>query len=242
MAYDKHLSQENTTVYDVIIAGPVGRLFLASELRLAKLPLVLEQAEDPHSPLKRLPFGMRGLWGPSIEAFYRRGLLEQIASQPGADGAPGQPRPGSMASGSQRRGPAGHFAGIQFDYSHIDSSRWTYRLSGPADNQVGAEMEHLERVLAAHAGSVGVEIQHGHGVEGFEVSKDDITVHTGGNAFALSWVATAYSTVRKHGGFEFVGTEPEFTGYWSKVDIVDGDALDITTRRPGCTQCSQGDR
>ena len=69
-------------------AGPVG-LFLACELRLAKLSvLVLEQLEDPHSPLKRLPFGMRGLWGPSIEAFYRRGLLEQIASQPRADDVP----------------------------------------------------------------------------------------------------------------------------------------------------------
>ena len=74
-------------VYDVIIAGagPVG-LFLACELRLAKLSvLVLEQLEDPHSPLKRLPFGLRGLWGPSIEAFYRRGLLEPIASQRRAD-------------------------------------------------------------------------------------------------------------------------------------------------------------
>ena len=70
--------------YDVIIAGagPVG-LFLAAELRLARRSvLVLEQLADPHSPLKQLPFGMRGLWGPSIEAFYRRGLLEQIASPP----------------------------------------------------------------------------------------------------------------------------------------------------------------
>jgi 2-polyprenyl-6-methoxyphenol hydroxylase-like FAD-dependent oxidoreductase len=66
-------------------AGPVG-LFLACELRLGKLSVrVLEPLEDPHSPLKRLPFGMRGLWGPSIEAFYRRGLLQQIASQPRAD-------------------------------------------------------------------------------------------------------------------------------------------------------------
>src|SRR5262245_32926616 len=98
--------------YDVIIAGagPVG-LFLACELRLAKLSvLVLERAADPRSPLKRLPFGMRGLWGPSVEAFYRRGLLEQIASPARADGGTaGQLRPGSMAPGSQRRGPAGHF-------------------------------------------------------------------------------------------------------------------------------------
>src|ERR1700677_944549 len=108
------MSQNDTVVYDVIIAGAgsVG-LFRACELRLAKLSvLVLEQLEDPHSPLKQLPFGMRGLWGPSIEAFYRRGLLEQIASQPRADdGSPGQPRPGSIASGPQVRGPAGHFAG-----------------------------------------------------------------------------------------------------------------------------------
>jgi hypothetical protein len=55
--------EEDTVVYDVIIAGagPVG-LFLACELRLAKLSvLALEQLEDPRSPLKRLPFGMRGL-------------------------------------------------------------------------------------------------------------------------------------------------------------------------------------
>jgi hypothetical protein len=162
-------------VYDVIIAGagPVG-LFLACELRLGKLSvLVLEPLQDPHSPLKRLPFGMRGLWGPSIEAFYRRGLLQQIASQPRADDdAPGQLRPGSMASGAQLRGPAGHFAGIQFDYSNIDASRWPYRLPSPADTQLGREMEHLERVLAAHALSIGVEIQRGHGVESFEPSND----------------------------------------------------------------------
>ena len=69
-------------IYDVVIAGagPVG-LFLACELRLADLSvLVLEQAEDPRSPFKRLPFGMRGLSAPTIEAFYRRGLL---ASSPG---------------------------------------------------------------------------------------------------------------------------------------------------------------
>jgi 2-polyprenyl-6-methoxyphenol hydroxylase-like FAD-dependent oxidoreductase len=169
-------------VYDVIIAGagPVG-LFLACELRLAKLSvLVLEQLADPDSPLKQLPFGMRGLWGPSVEAFYRRGLLEPMASQPrGEDRAAGQPRPGSMASGAQRRGPAGHFAGMQFDHSNVDSSRWTYRLPGPADTQLGIEMEHIERVLATRALSVGVEILRGRGVSGFEASDDDITVHAG---------------------------------------------------------------
>jgi choline dehydrogenase-like flavoprotein len=69
-------------IYDVVIAGagPVG-LFLACELRLADLSvLVLEQAEDSRSPLKRLPFGRRGLSAPTIEAFYRRGWLNDIAA------------------------------------------------------------------------------------------------------------------------------------------------------------------
>ena len=220
-------------VYDVIIAGagPVG-LFLASELRIHKLSvLVLEQLEDPHSPLKRLPFGMRGLWGPSVEAFYRRGLLEQIASQRRPDErGPGQPRPGSMASGAQLRGPAGHFAGITFDYGNIDSSRWTYRLPSPADTQLGAEMEHLERVLAGHALSVGVEIRRGHGVQSFESSNDEITVHAGEQRIQARWLVGCdggRSTVRKQGGFEFVGTEPEFTGYSVQVDIADPEKLPL---------------
>jgi 2-polyprenyl-6-methoxyphenol hydroxylase-like FAD-dependent oxidoreductase len=220
-------------IYDVIIAGagPVG-LFLASELRLAKLSvLVLEQAEDPRSPLKQLPFGMRGLWGPSIEAFYRRGLLEPIQSQPRVGGGGGQPAPGAAASSAAGRGPAGHFAGIQFDYAHIDSSRWPYRLPGPSQALLGSSMEHIEGVLTAHALSVGVEIQRGCGVEGFDASDDEVTVRAGGQTWRARWLVGCdggRSTVRKQGGFEFVGTEPEFTGYSVKVDIADPEKL-----RPG---------
>jgi 2-polyprenyl-6-methoxyphenol hydroxylase-like FAD-dependent oxidoreductase len=133
-----------------------------------------------------------------------------------------------MAPGAQRRGPAGHFAGIQFDYSNIDSSRWTYRLPGPADSQLGAEMEHLERVFAAHALSIGVEIQRGKGVERFETSNDEVIVHTGEQSFRARWLVGCdggRSTVRKQGGFEFVGTEPEFTGYSVQVDLADPSSL-----------------
>jgi 2-polyprenyl-6-methoxyphenol hydroxylase-like FAD-dependent oxidoreductase len=226
-------SREDTLVYDVIIAGagPVG-LFLACELRLAKVSvLVLEQQEDPRSPLKRLPFGMRGLWGPSIEAFYRRGLLEEVAPQRRADSsAPGQPQPGSMVSGSHLRGPAGHFAGITFDYRNIDSSRWTYRLPGPADTQFGSEMEHLERVLAARALSLGVEIRRGQGVEGFEPSNDEVRVHAGDQRLRARWLVGCdggRSTVRKQVGFEFAGTEPEFTGYSVQVELADPQKLPL---------------
>ena len=216
-------------LYDVILAGagPVG-LFLASELRRAKLSvLVLEQLEDPRSPLKRLPFGMRGLWGPSIEAFYRRGLLDEIASQGRGSGGPGQPRPGAT---TDRRGPAGHFAGIQFDHANIDTSRWSYRLPGPAETQLGAAMEDLERVLAAHALALGVEICRGKGVDAFDASSDEVTVHAGEARLRARFLVGCdggRSTVRKHGGFEFVGTEPEFTGYSVEVEMDDPSALPL---------------
>jgi 2-polyprenyl-6-methoxyphenol hydroxylase-like FAD-dependent oxidoreductase len=217
-------------VYDVIIAGagPVG-LLLACELRLARLSvLVLEQLSDPRSPLKRFPFGLRGLWGPSIDAFYRRGLLEQVAAQPDDDKAAGLPRPSSIASASRRRGVGGHFAGIQFDYLNVDPSRWTYRLAGPADVQLGAEMRHLERVLSTHALSVGVEIERGRAVEGVESSEDAVVVHAGGESFRGGWLVGCdggRSTVRKRAGFDFVGTGPELTGYSILAELADPSVL-----------------
>ena len=77
---------DGAPTHDVLIAGagPVG-LFLGCELALGGCSvLVLEKAEDPRSPLKRLPFGLRGLSTISLEACYRRGLLDQVA-----DGQPG---------------------------------------------------------------------------------------------------------------------------------------------------------
>src|SRR3954454_15795539 len=116
-------------IYDVVIAGggPVG-LFLACELRLRDLSvLVLEQAEDPRSPLKRLPFGLRGLSVPTIEAFYRRGLLDDIANPPGAgDGSAAGSASTAAHWMQQPRRPGGHFAGIQFYQDNIDSSKWQY--------------------------------------------------------------------------------------------------------------------
>ena len=61
-------------LYDVVIAGagPVG-LFLSCELAQAGCSvLLLEQAESPDSALKRLPFGLRGLNAPTLEALDRR--------------------------------------------------------------------------------------------------------------------------------------------------------------------------
>ena len=218
-------------IYDVLIsgAGPVG-LFLACELRLADLSvLVLEQAEDPHSPLKRLPFGMRGLSAPTIEAFYRRGLLDDIAKPQRAGDQSGENSASTSAHWMQQpRRPGGHFAGIQFFHDNIDSSKWPYRLPGPAGTSMAVEMEHLESALAARASAMGVEIRRGLGVDDLDQSDEEVTIRAGGETFRGRWLVGCdggRSTVRKAAGFEFAGTDPEFTGYSVDVEMADPDKL-----------------
>jgi glycine/D-amino acid oxidase-like deaminating enzyme len=116
-------STSTHSIYDVIIsgAGPVG-LFLACELALAKCSvLILEKAEDPHSPLKQLPFGIRGLNAPSIEALHRRGLLMELELHKRLKNP-------HLKQGGQGQG--GHFAGIVFYNDNIDTAQWKYRLPG----------------------------------------------------------------------------------------------------------------
>lgn len=211
-------------IHDVVIAGagPVG-LFLACELRLAKLSvLVLEQAEDPGSPLKRLPFGMRGLSAPSIEAFYRRGWMADITAPQRAEGHP------SAHWRRQARRAGGHFAGIQFFQDRIDVARWPYRLPSPAGETLAVEMEQLETALAARAQAMGVEIRRGLGVEALEPSEDGVSVRAGGQVFRGRWLVGCdggRSMVRKAAGLAFDGTEPEFTGYSVEVELAEPEAL-----------------
>jgi len=212
-------------------AGPVG-LFLACELRLADLSvLVLEEADDPRSPLKRLPFGMRGLSAPTIEAFYRRGLLNDIATPQPAKNDSGSSAPTAAHWMQQSRRPGGHFAGIQFYQDNIDTAKWPYRLPSPAGTSMVVEMEHLESALAARANAMGVVISRGLGVEGFDQTDEEVTIRAGGEIFRGRWLVGCdggRSTVRKIGGFGFVGTDPEFTGYSVQVEMADPDKL-----RPG---------
>src|SRR3954469_22816547 len=111
------------TTQDVIIsgAGPVG-LFLACELALANCSvLILEKAERLHSPLKQLPFGLRGLNALSVEALYRRGLLQELEVHKRIK----TPHLTSKQDAKPQAG--GHFAGIQFNKTKIDTTQWKYR-------------------------------------------------------------------------------------------------------------------
>jgi 2-polyprenyl-6-methoxyphenol hydroxylase-like FAD-dependent oxidoreductase len=217
-------SAPDDSIYDVIIsgAGPVG-LFLACELALAKCSvLILEKAENPHSPLKQLPFGIRGLSAPTVEALYRRGLLKDLEVHKRLK----NPHKTSTPEGPRRQG--GHFAGIPFLDGNIDSSQWRYRLPSSTDTNLLSEMEELESVLARRAEALGVGIKRGLAVTDFHQAEDGVTVQSGDQSFQSKWLVGcdgSRSIVRRAGGFEFAGTEPEFTGYSAQVDIADPEKL-----------------
>lgn len=221
------MQTRSTDVYDVVIAGagPVG-LFLACELRLAGLSvLVLEQAPDPHSPLKQLPFGLRGLSIPTTEAFHRRGLLDEILAARRA-------KSGAIRSAAhwmqQARKPAGHFAGIQFYRDDVDAAKWPWRLPTPAEASVAVDMATLETVLTARASSLGADVRRGFGVIAIDASDNEVTVQAAGETFRGRWLVGCdggRSTVRKACGFDFVGTDPEFTGYSIEVELTDPEKL-----------------
>jgi 2-polyprenyl-6-methoxyphenol hydroxylase-like FAD-dependent oxidoreductase len=208
---------------DVIIsgAGPVG-LFLACELALAKCSvLILEKAENPHSPLKQLPFGIRGLSAPTIEALYRRGLLNELEVPKRLKNPHSKCRTRATPSGRTLRRNS-------FHEGNVDTSQWKYRLPSSTDTSLISEMEELETVLARRAEHLGVVIKRGLAITDFRQTDDGVTVQSGDQSFKGKWLVGcdgSRSVVRKAGGFEFAGTEPEFTGYSTQVDIADPEKL-----------------
>jgi 2-polyprenyl-6-methoxyphenol hydroxylase-like FAD-dependent oxidoreductase len=205
---------------DVIISGsgPVG-LFLACELALANCSvLILEKVDDPHSPLKQLPFGIRGISTPTIEALYRRGLLEGLELHK---------RLKNPHAGQNSR-QVGHFAGIPFHSGNIDTTQWKYRLPTSTATILLSEMQELETILTRRAEALGVVIRFGVAVSGFDQTGDGVTVQAGDQSFQAKWLVGcdgSRSVVRKTGGFEFAGTEPEFTGYSAKVDLAQPELI-----------------
>lgn len=217
-------------VYDVVIAGagPVG-LFLSCELALAGCSVaVLEQAEVPESPLKRLPFGLRGLNAPTLEALDRRGLLDAVAASQVLKPDKGAPPPGTAHWLAQPRPLGGHFAGIPFALDNVDIERWRWRLPTPVGMQMAIELQALEAVLAERASGLGVRIDRGCAVQAVTAEEAQVAVQTGRGRVCGRWLVGcdgARSTVRKQSGFSFAGTEPEFTGHSLRVELADPSVL-----------------
>ncbi|HEL3778166.1 TPA: FAD-dependent monooxygenase [Stenotrophomonas maltophilia] len=218
-------------LYDVVIAGagPVG-LFLSCELAQAGCSVrVLEQAESAESPLKRLPFGLRGLNAPTLEALDRRGLLDAVAATQVLKPDKGVPPPGTAHWLAQPRPLGGHFAGIPFALDNVDSGRWNWRLPTPVGTQMAIELQALEAVLTERAAGLGVHIDRGCAVQAVQVEEDQVAVQTTAHGTVHGrWLVGcdgARSTVRKQSGFSFEGTDPEFTGHSLLVELEDPSML-----------------
>ena len=153
-------------MYDVVIAGagPTG-LFLACELQLAGVAvLVLEQMQETRTPLKEGFMGGRGLNLPSVEAFYRRGLLPAVRETALGWMEVGE-KPGISMTPKDSANPplaprfAGHFAGIMLDGNKIDFSKDKYLAGGPSASGGIVSLAGLEDVLRERAEKLGVAIR-----------------------------------------------------------------------------------
>ncbi|WP_307821785.1 FAD-dependent monooxygenase [Streptomyces coffeae] len=179
----------------VVGAGPTG-LLLATELRLAGVPVtVVERAAErsPHS--KALTLHPR-----TLEVFALRGIAERFT----AEGAPL---------------PVAHYAGLptRLDLSVLDT-RFPYTLILPQLRteqlleerlrELGGEVRWSHRVLAVrqYADGAGAEV---------EVAGPD-----GTGTLRAAWVVGcdgAGSTVRSSAGIDFPGTPTTLTGFLGDV-------------------------
>ncbi|WP_427895232.1 FAD-dependent monooxygenase [Kribbella sp. GL6] len=208
---------------DVVISGggPVG-LMLACELRLAGLDvLVVERLTEIDPTIKAGSINV-----PTAEAFYRRGMLpglqevqrqafEQMKAFRGGKGPSGPP-------------PAGHFAGIMVSSGEVDFEDPAFRDAGPAMSIFAVGQQAVEAALGARAAELGVEIRRGAEVVGFEADDDGVTVELSDGTVRAGWLVGCdggRSLVRKLGGFDFPGTDPEITGRQAIVDLEGAQGL-----------------
>jgi 2-polyprenyl-6-methoxyphenol hydroxylase-like FAD-dependent oxidoreductase len=229
--------------YEVVIAGagPVG-LFLACELGLAGVSVVvLEKMKDTRTPLKENPMGMRGMNLPSTEAFYRRGMLKEVRGTAiGWMTTDARDAGMAMRERQSQDAPrfAGHFAGILLDGRKIDFGGDKYALGGPSAAGGMVTLAGIEDVLQERAEELGVEIRLGSAVTSVSQMEDGVSVEVGGETIQAKWLVGCdggRSAVRKLSGFEFVGTDPEVTGY-----IAMGEIEGIEKLSPGWTLTPRG--
>ncbi|CAL9399126.1 FAD-dependent oxidoreductase [Streptomyces sp. enrichment culture] len=215
-------------MYDVIVAGagPVG-LLTADELALSGCSvLVLERDREPHPPLSELPLGLRGLNAGSAETLHRRGLLEAVMKVSGAD--PQQVGADPDAAEAPRPRQLSHFAGMTLDAADIDTTVLPHRLPGPAMEGFMTSLAAVTTVLGERASALGVEIVRGAPVTAVGQDAEGVVVTAGGRQYRARYLVGCdggRSAVRRLAGFDFVGTDPLFTGYVAKVTFADPDQL-----------------
>jgi len=197
--------------HDVLIvgAGPVG-LFLAIELATAGvLPLVLERLAEPDRSIKAASVG-----AVAAEALERRGLAQALADESRATMAQMMPALKARFGSAPLKKPGGHFSGMFL----IDQSL----QRDPERHMRPVPQEALERLLAARAAELGIDVRRGVTVDAFEQDQDGVTVQTSAGPLRAKYFVGCdggRSRVRKLAGFDFPGTDPTITGYQAVVEF-----------------------
>jgi 2-polyprenyl-6-methoxyphenol hydroxylase-like FAD-dependent oxidoreductase len=227
--------------YEVVIAGagPVG-LLLACELRLAGISvLVFEKLASPNLPIKDGPVGARALNIPTIEVFYRRGLLAALKEgalkwtdmsigEEGLEAAVrGVAQPLDSGAISSRDKISG-IVGTKLEGNVVDYSDPDFADRGPAAAYGVITVHSLETLLSNRAAELHAEIRRGVGLTAFSADDSGVTVYAGETVVRSGWLVGCdggRSTVRKLAGFRFPGTDPEICGYSATVEFADPEKL-----------------
>ncbi|WP_433527218.1 FAD-dependent monooxygenase [Nocardia pseudovaccinii] len=221
--------------FDVIVAGagPVG-LMLACELRLGGTEvLVVERLTEPDVTIKAGAINV-----PTAQAFYRRGMLPDLLEQQHAT-VQRIRAAGMVPKASGQRLPiAGHFAGIVLRADEIDFDDPVFAELGPGAEAVLVAQQAIEAILTRRATELGIEIRRGAALTDFNESGTAVTVHLGDSTVRANWLVGCdggHSTVRKLGGFDFPGLDPEITGHQGVVDMIGAESV-----RPGWNTTQTG--
>ncbi|MFI9503930.1 FAD-dependent monooxygenase [Nocardia sp. NPDC052566] len=223
--------------FDVVIAGagPVG-LMLACELRLAGVDvLVVERLTEIDPTVKA-----GGINVPTVQAFYRRGLLPELREQqesalnfmrgflPGDNAGPDKAKLDAAAPSTPR--VAGHFAGIMLDSDRIDFDDPAFADLGPVTGIWLVPQQGIETVLGRRAAELGVPVWRGLEVADFTDDGDGVDIRLGDNVVRAGWLVGCdggRSTVRKRAGFDFPGIGPEITGHQAIVEMTGAEGLRV---------------
>ncbi len=153
---------------------------------------------------------------------HRRGLLDALIDASHADPA----KVGAPADAVKAPAPrdVSHFAGMSLDAACIDVTALSFRLPSPAMEGFMTSLAAVTSVLNERAVALGVDVRRGAPVTA--VTQDDrcVTVTAGGQEHRARYLVGCdggRSTVRGLAGFDFVGTEPLFTGYVAQVTFAD---------------------
>lgn len=212
---------------DVVVAGagPVG-LMLACELRLAGVDvLMVERLAEPDLTIKAGAINV-----PTAQAMGRRGLVPQLrAAHEAAMAGMGKIFAGTAVPAAPPRKPAGaHFAGIMLCADRVDDEDPAFADLGPAAAYRFLDQQSIEALLARRAAELGVPVRRGVEVTGFDDDGVAVTIDCGGHTVRAGWLVGCdggRSTVRKLGGFDFPGLDPEITGRQALVEMTGAEAV-----------------